>query len=192
VFTKTEETTNLAITVSGKQAQKLTNEAVLQLSKKLEVSEKLFSVSELVREDIIRFKIRKPLTYTAEISVEELIKKSKLKSENLSLSVSKRQVHYRPVSKYPSMVRDLAFLFDKKIETEKVIDSIYKISELINRVELFDEFASDKLGKNKKNIAFHVDLQHLERTLTDKEADSIVSKAVKTIENDFSAQLRNY
>jgi phenylalanyl-tRNA synthetase beta chain len=69
---------------------------------------------------------------------------------------------------------------------------MYKESDLINRVELFDEFVSDKFGAGKKNIAFHLDLQHQERTLTDKEVDDVVKNIVEKIKSRFKAELRTY
>ena len=124
--------------------------------------------------------------------MDKLIKAAKFSENDLKLKLNKKTVHYRPISKYPSITRDLAFLMDKKIKSDDIVDKIYEQSDLINRVELFDEFASSKLGKNKKNLAYHIDLQHSERTLTDKEADSIIKKVVKEIESKFKAKLRDY
>ena len=71
-----------------------------------------------------------------------------------------------------------------------VLSIIYEISELVNRVELFDEFLSDKLGKNKKNLAFHIYFQSLTKTLKDNEASKIISQIIKTVEKKYNAKLR--
>ena len=96
----------------------------------------------------------------------------------------------KAVSKYPSFTRDLAFVLDKNIKSNEVSDLIYEISELVNRVELFDEFSSDKFGKNKKNLAYHIYLQSASKTLKDNEANEVVAKIIKAVEKKYNAKLR--
>lgn len=192
VFTAKSEESHLAIAVSGKNAKKLLETAISTLTSKLKSPIDLFKVEELNREDVLRFKIKKPLTYILELNMSELIDNSTVDNEDLEITMPKNEFHYRPISKYPSVTRDLAFLVNKDVDSSNIINLIYDESPLINRVELFDEFASDKFGKDMKNIAYHLDLQDLNKTLTDKEADEITDKVVKKIESKFSAKLRNY
>jgi phenylalanyl-tRNA synthetase beta chain len=114
----------------------------------------------------------------------------KLRDEEAELKIEDKKVIYKPVSKFPPVTRDLAFIVNSDIDTSKVEKEIGNISELISRVELFDEFSSDKFGQNKKNIAFHLYLQGPDRTLTDKEADEIIDKVINQIRTKYSAQLR--
>lgn len=192
VFTTTSEENHLGFAVSGKNAKKLVEETIKTLSGKLGIEDSFFKVEELNRDDILRFKIKKPLTYLVEVNIPQMLGNSKVTDDDLAIIVQKKECHYRPISKYPSVTRDLAFILDKTIESDKIEKAIYDQSPLVNRVELFDEFASDKFGTNMKNVAYHIDLQHLERTLTDAEADDATAKIVKKVESEFQAKLRNY
>lgn len=192
VFTKENESSHLAFVASGKNAKKNIENALNNLSMGLNIDLVDFKLEELNRDDLTRFKIKKPVSYLVEINLSSLLRKINISEDKLALKIYDKAIHYRPISKYPSVPRDLAFIVDKTIKSEQIIDEIYSQSELINRVELFDEFESDKLGTGKKNLAFHLDLQHLDKTLKDAEADQIINKVISTIENKFSAKLRNY
>ena len=82
-------------------------------------------------------------------------------------------------------------MLDQKIKNDELIDQMYSTSNSVSRVELFDEYKSDKLGKNKKSIAFHIYMQEMDRTMTDEEANKIVKKIIKIVENTYQAKLRD-
>ena len=147
-------------------------------------------IKEIARDELNRFKIRKPLTYVAEIPLSDFAKKY-LKNNQPKLKLNPTLIHYRPVSKFPSLTRDMAFIVDKKVLPVEIIEKIYSMSNDINRVELFDEFSSDKFGSGKKNVAFHLYLQQLDKTMTDEEADITIKKIVRIIEKKFNAKLRS-
>lgn len=191
VFNKESEDAHLAIVASGKQSKKMIDTAIDSIKKEFGLTVDL-KVIESSREELARFKIKKPVTYTFEISIKQLLGNAKVDQEKLNLSISDKEIHYRPISKYPSITRDLAFIVDNDVDSAKIIKLMYKESDLINRVELFDEFSSDKFGAGKKNIAFHIDFQHQEKTLTDKEADEIAKSINEKVKSDFSAELRTY
>jgi phenylalanyl-tRNA synthetase beta chain len=191
VFTKKEERTSLAVAASGKNASKFINDAVNKLSDLLPIKKDQVSVSELSSEELQRFKIKKPITFVLEVNLDEILLKWKVDEKELKLKLPKKMAHYRLISKYPSVTRDLAFIVDKSTNAELIRDEIYNISKNINRVELFDEFASDKFGKNKKNVAYHLYLEEMERTMTDREADQIIKNVTENIEKKFNAKLRS-
>jgi len=99
---------------------------------------------------------------------------------------------YRAVPKYPPMVRDLAFVVDAKILYNDIRDALKNFHELITSVELFDVYVGDKLGANKKNLAFHVIYQSDERTLTTEEIDTIQNNLINHLQSKFEAQIRNF
>lgn len=191
VFAKTSETTKLGIAASGKSAKERVEKAIAALKENFRFEENQLEIKELAREDLVRFKIKKPLTYVLEIDLTNIKKLAKFKEDQIKLSMPKKQIHYRPISKFPSITRDLAFLVDRKTSTDEIIDTIFGLSSNISRVELFDEYSSDKLGKNKKNIAFHIFLQDMNKTMTDNDANLIINNIIKIIENKFNAKLRS-
>lgn len=125
-----------------------------------------------------------------EVNLDQVLPTVTLPEDELSLKIAEKMVHYRPLSKYPSITRDLAFITQDIIDPEEVVEQIYKVSGFIGRVELFDEFSSDKFGIGMKNIAYHIYLQHMDRTMTDTEADEIINNIVLKVEKKFNAKLR--
>jgi len=114
----------------------------------------------------------------------------KISSQSISSDLPKSK--YQEISKYPPTVRDLAFIVDKNIPAEAIRKTIEGISPEIFLVELFDEYASEKFGKDKKNLAFHIWLQDLEGPMAEKEVEEIIQKIIKNIKSKFKAELRNY
>ncbi|MDA2936595.1 phenylalanine--tRNA ligase subunit beta, partial [Patescibacteria group bacterium AH-259-L05] len=98
---------------------------------------------------------------------------------------------YFPISQYPPIKRDLAFLIDKKVPWGQVVREIKDIDPLIDEIELFDIYESKRFGA-KRNIAFHIVYQSYKRTLTSEEIDKIQKNIGKVLEHKFKAQLRDF
>lgn len=181
VFNQGKESTHLAIAAAGRNAK--------EAAEKINASGIGIKMAELAKDILNAYKIRKPVVYFVEVDLSGIM--LKFTEKELYLSGSKKKIIYHPVSKFPSVTRDLAFIVNKSIKTELIEQEISIISDSINRVELFDEFASDKLGVGNKNIAYHIYLQKMERTMTDVEAELIVKEIIKKIEKQFKAKLRS-
>jgi phenylalanyl-tRNA synthetase beta chain len=191
VFDQASENINLAIAAAGKGANKAIKKAVDEIAGFAKIDSSNFALRQLSQTEADRFKIRKGETWITEIGIAKLLENT-ISDDELKLTVTDKEIFYRPVSKFPSLTRDLAFIVDAKIDTEKIKEAIYSISDQINRVELFDEFASDKFGQNKKNVAYHIYLQHLDRTMTDAEADKIIEAVTSKIKAEFAGELRQF
>lgn len=190
VFTKKDERLSIGVVASGKNAKNIIEGVVVSITDFLKMKKDSVNITELSREELQRFKIKKPVTFAFEIDLTDILPKLKIDDKELNLKLNKNKVVYRPISKYPSVTRDLAFLVNKTVKTAEVKDTILETSSLINRVELFDEFASDKLGVGMKNIAYHLYLESMDKTLTDEEADKIIKAVIKQIELKYNARLR--
>ncbi|MBI2644875.1 phenylalanine--tRNA ligase subunit beta [Candidatus Uhrbacteria bacterium] len=95
-----------------------------------------------------------------------------------------------PIPKYPSAVRDVAFVSDITQSYEALMSAVRKINPLIVSVELFDVFESEKLGKGKRSLALHITYQSLERTLLAEEVDALHVCVRETLQKTFSAEMR--
>lgn len=185
VFTKDSESIALGVLACGKDCSKEIDKAKNILAKiNLKADSK-----ELDREILDKFKIRKGRAFYFEIILEDKLKKI-LNEEKLDLKSTSLQTKYRPVSKYPAVNRDLAFVINKDTNTEDIKSNILDLSEKIVLVELFDEYVSDKLGKDKKSIAYHIYMQDMDKTLVDIEADGIIKKVIAMVKNKFEGELR--
>ncbi|MFA4942360.1 MAG: phenylalanine--tRNA ligase subunit beta [Patescibacteria group bacterium] len=135
-----------------------------------------------VADNITKNNNLKKVVVIVELSFNELLK--------LVLDYGFKQYHATP--KYPPVVRDLAFVVDSKILYNDIREALKNFHELILSVELFDVYSGDKLGANKKNLAFHVIYQSNERTLTAEEIDVIQNELINYLQSKFEAQIRNF
>lgn len=98
---------------------------------------------------------------------------------------------YRPVSKFPSAIRDLAILLPAGIKVFEVLEKIQTAGgELVKDVDLFDIYEGPELAKGKKNLAFHIIYQAEDRTLKKEELDEIQQKIIKFLEQNPGWEVR--
>jgi phenylalanyl-tRNA synthetase beta chain len=95
------------------------------------------------------------------------------------------------MSNLQATFRDFAFILDRDVPAEKLIQSVKKADKLITDVEIFDVYEGDNLGDNKKSLAIKVKIQPKEKTLTDKDLDLISSAIVLNVTKQTQGQLRN-
>ena len=55
---------------------------------------------------------------------------------------------------------------------------------------MFDVFESEKLGVNKKSMAINFTFQDEEKTLTDREIDSMMNTIIASYEKELNAEVR--
>lgn len=93
--------------------------------------------------------------------------------------------------KFPKIIRDFAFVFDKSVQYLDVKNFILeKSSNLLKNVELFDIFESESLGSNKKSMAFTLEFFDESRTLTEDEVEKDFNYLITEISKKFNAKLR--
>lgn len=98
---------------------------------------------------------------------------------------------FTQLSKFPSVLRDLAFLVPKKIFVHDVETEIFKSGgSLLKQVTLFDVYEGKNLPENMKSVAFSLHFIPEEKTLTDAEIDAATSKIAEAVELKFGAELR--
>jgi phenylalanyl-tRNA synthetase beta chain len=110
---------------------------------------------------------------------------------NSILAAGNGQIVYKPLPKFPAMSRDIAIVCDAKIPVADLRVSIAKASKgLIQEVELFDVYTGAPIPAGKKSVAFSLKLRHVDRTLTDTEADQEIQEVLAQLKADFDADLR--
>ena len=96
-----------------------------------------------------------------------------------------------PVSRYPSVRRDLSFELPEDVPYADIEASIRTaVGATLTAVVLFDRYAGANLGIGIKSLAMGLILQERYRTLTDQDADRCVALAVAALESDCKAKLR--
>jgi len=110
--------------------------------------------------------------------------------EKLSQYVSGEH-EYRPISRFPSAVRDIAVLVPRSVKVVEVLNKINLVGKkLVRDIDLFDMYEGEELPQGKKNLAFHIIYQAKDRTLSSKEVDEIQDKIIKALEKNPGWQVR--
>ena len=102
------------------------------------------------------------------------------------------KLKYKPAYKYPSTIKDMAFILDRGIDAGEVIKTIKKsANKTLQEVDIFDIYEGDKIDKDKKSIAFSLLFNGIDRTLTDEEVMDVFNKIIEKVENTHHAELRD-
>ena len=104
-----------------------------------------------------------------------------------SFGVSK--LEYKEFSKYPSIIKDIAFIFDKKIKNEDIIMTIKKSGgKYLSNIELFDLYEIDE---DSRSLAYKLTFSSSDNTLTDEIVMPIFEKIIEDIKVKYKATLRD-
>uniref|UniRef100_F4C4D6 Phenylalanine--tRNA ligase beta subunit n=1 Tax=Sphingobacterium sp. (strain 21) TaxID=743722 RepID=F4C4D6_SPHS2 len=111
--------------------------------------------------------------------------------ELLLKAIRKNKITYKEVAKFPAVRRDLSLLIDQQV----TFDALKNIAErterkLLKSVGVFDVYVGDKLPAGKKSYALSFELQDEEKTLTDKQIDSVIQKLILNFEKEVGAEIR--
>lgn len=98
---------------------------------------------------------------------------------------------YTPIPKYPAVERDIAIVVNEDIEVGQIESIISKKAKnILEEAKLFDVYRSEKLGENKKSVAYGLTFRAKDRTLTDDEITNAMDEIVKELERTVEAELR--
>ena len=110
---------------------------------------------------------------------------------NLMKLIKKNSVSFREIPKYPSVSRDLALLVDTNIQFADIERIAYSSErKLLKDVNLFDVYEGKNLEEGKKSYAVNFVLQDDEKTLNDKQIESIMNKIEQNICKQLNAKVR--
>lgn len=134
---------------------------------------------------IVAYKLTKNMGITNEVFFADIY------WDNLLKAVKKHVVEYKEISKYPAVSRDLALLVDKTVEFEQIKEIAYSTEKkLLKAVEIFDVYEGKNLPEGKKSYAVNFILQDEQKTLNDKQIDSIMKKLIDNLTKRLNAELR--
>jgi len=92
--------------------------------------------------------------------------------------------HYKPISKFPPVKRDFAFLFEEESgKVQELLDIAKRVfGELLEELYIFDVYKGEKLGEGKVSVALRVILRSPERSLSDEEVNRLSERFIKAAE----------
>ncbi len=125
--------------------------------------------------------VSKDNIYVLEVNLEKL----------LADSNNSKKMKYKEISKFPSVVKDVAFVMDKSINSEVIENEIRKAGgKLLTRIETFDVYTGENVGENEKSIAYKLTFTNSEKTLSDEEVLALFNKIIEHITNTCSVTIR--
>lgn len=105
--------------------------------------------------------------------------------------LTKEEPTYKEVGKYPSIKRDIALLSDAAISSQEIVDVIQdKGGKHLVDIHLFDVFQGEKLGHNKKSLAYSLTFRNDEATLVDEDVTSVVEKISAALAEELNIEVR--
>ena len=118
-------------------------------------------------------------TYVANIGLSVICKKANF------------TVKYEGIAKFPSVVRDISLVMDKSLtagEIEKIIRS--ESGAILESLELFDIYEGERIGADKKSMAYSITFRNKEKTLEESEISAVMDKILKGLQT-IGAVLRS-
>lgn len=139
---------------------------------------------EVHPEVLMNYEINKRV-YLAEINITKIVKYSKANKK------------YTEVPKFPAAERDIAVIVDEDVQVgdiEKAITKkckrLLKGQKGLEEIKLFDIYRDEKIGENKKSVAYSLIFRDKTKSLSDDEINPVMEEITKELEEKFKAELR--
>jgi phenylalanyl-tRNA synthetase beta chain len=136
------------------------------------------TLGRLTDEIAAAYKFRQPV-YVAELDFAAL------------LAASPAPPRYTPLPRFPSVVRDVSLLIDRRVTFAELRRTVLDLHvEYCQSVELADVYEGEKLPEGTRSITLRLEYRAPDRTLRDEEVDALDAQIVSALEQQFGAQLR--
>ena len=123
--------------------------------------------------------ISKDEIYVCEISLNKLMQDIK-------------PLKYVGASIYPEIVKDVAFVVDKKLPVEEIMTTIKDTGkDLLTNISIFDIYMGPNVLETEKSVAFKLTFQSKERTLSDEEVMKIFNQIMVDVKEKFNCKVRD-
>ena len=124
--------------------------------------------------------VMKDDVYVLEISLDKLYEK-KIKP-----------IKYKEISKYPTVVKDLAFIIDNDVTSKDLVTTIKKAGgRILTDIDVFDVYKGENLDAGKKSIAYSLTFSDPTKTLSDEEVMKVFNKIIEDVTKKHNAVLRD-
>ncbi len=97
----------------------------------------------------------------------------------------------QPISRFPEVSRDLAFVVDQAVPAAAIERAIASVdSPLLVQAQLFDLYVGENLPADKKSLAVKLRFSSLAQTLSDEQVDAVVNQVVDAVRRTTGGELR--
>ena len=124
------------------------------------------------------YKFRQPV-YVAEIDLQTF------------LAANTLPVVYRPLPKYPSIIRDVSLLAKRSVSFSDIYDAIVDQNvELLRRIEFVDVYEGKGVADDERSITIRLEYRNDERTLIEEEVDELHKQIIARLEAEVAGKQR--
>ena len=97
----------------------------------------------------------------------------------------------KPTVKFPAVVRDISLIMSKSL-TAGEIEGVIRTNggNILESLELFDIYEGERIGADKKSMAYSITFRNKEKTLEEAEITAVMGNILKGLEN-IGAVLRS-
>ena len=99
-------------------------------------------------------------------------------------------IHYQPIPEFAPVQRDLALVAPESMECGTLVTEMQRACKQLTKVELFDIYRGEKLGADKKSMAFSLSFQPADKPLTPDEIDRFVKKILGNLKFKLGIEIR--
>jgi phenylalanyl-tRNA synthetase beta chain len=126
----------------------------------------------------------------AQVGIKQTVFYANIDWESL-VEQPKDDIIYQEVSKFPEVRRDLSLVLDKQVSFSE-IEKLARTTEqrILRRINVFDVYEGENIGKDKKAYALSFILQDKNKTLTDKIIDKCMTRLMRVFEQELGAYIR--
>jgi phenylalanyl-tRNA synthetase beta chain len=111
---------------------------------------------------------------------------------DIRLAFESKILKYQKISKFPSVRRDLAIIVDESVPLAVLQENVtVSASGLLSELRVFDVYRGPSIETGRKSIALGLILQDSSRTLTDVDADAVVTAVAARLRDVLSATIRD-
>jgi phenylalanyl-tRNA synthetase beta chain len=107
------------------------------------------------------------------------------------LTGPEKVVQYKPLARYPSVVRDISLLLDRKIQFEEILSAVREqnVADCLG-AKFVGVYEGANIEPNKRSVTVRIEYRSDERTLTDEEVEERHAQLIVSLLRTFSAEQR--
>jgi len=136
------------------------------------------SIGRLAENLASSYKFRQPV-YLLELDLQKL------------LSGPAKSIQYAPLPRYPSVMRDISLLVDRKVALDEIFAAVNNQQLADCRsVKLVGTFEGGNIQSSKRSVTLRLEYRSDERTLRDEDVEAYHSRLTSTLLETFAAEQR--
>ncbi len=103
-----------------------------------------------------------------------------------------RAFKFKELNKYPSIVKDVAFVMPDEMNSSEVEKEIKRASgKLLKQIDIFDVYRGENVKSDEKSIAYSLTFEDETRTLTTEEVNELFNKVIDEVCKKLKLKIRN-